>query len=166
LINSNYLQVGGLLVSNTWVFGDVIEPIMNLSNGVPLLTVYCRPQKTYVVQASRNLSDWFTITTATPTNSRFDYLVTNLPAYDHLFFRPVMMDQFFNQLNLSLTNRNARLDFTGGVSNNTIVIQASTDLKNWTPISTYNIATGNFFILDTNAPNFNTRFYRVIGQGK
>lgn len=102
LISSNYLQVGGLLVSNTWVFGDVIEPIMSLSNGVPLLTVYCRPQKTYVVQASRNLTDWFTITTATPTNSRFDYLVTNLPAYDHLFFRPVMMDQYFTQLNLTI----------------------------------------------------------------
>jgi hypothetical protein len=49
-----------------------------------------------------------------------------------------------------------------GIPGVTYLIQASTDLSTWTTIST-NVAssTGVILFLDTDAPNYNSRFYRV-----
>ena len=44
------------------------------------------------------------------------------------------------------------------------VLQASTNLVNWTSISTNLAATNVFNLLDPNAPNFPYRFYRVLQQ--
>jgi hypothetical protein len=84
LISNNFLQVGGLLVSNIWVYGDVMDlhigsqwsEVGGQEVMQALVTVYCRPQKTYLLQASTNLLDWIPVATNTPTGSRFDYLDT------------------------------------------------------------------------------------------
>jgi hypothetical protein len=61
------------------------------------------------------------------------------------------------------TNNLFELGFAG-VTGSNYVLQASTNLINWTPISTNN-ATTNFFILtDPDATNFQDRFYRVEQQ--
>ena len=49
-----------------------------------------------------------------------------------------------------------------GTASKSYVLQVSTNLMDWTALST-NIAPGNLFILtDTNAANFQQRFYRAI----
>jgi hypothetical protein len=51
-----------------------------------------------------------------------------------------------------------------GVTSNTYVLQASTNLINWIPLST-NLATTNIFnLLDPGASNFPYRFYRTLQQ--
>ncbi len=57
---------------------------------------------------------------------------------------------------------NNQVQFTvSGVTNSSYVIQASTNLINWTPIST-NIAT--FIYLDSSTTNYPYRFYRALYQ--
>jgi hypothetical protein len=48
-----------------------------------------------------------------------------------------------------------------------LVLQATDNLRNWTPIATFiPSAVTNWQFLDTNAPSFQKRFYRAIGQGR
>ena len=61
----------------------------------------------------------------------------------------------------SLTNGQTQLQGTG-ISNLTYVVQASTNLSDWATIGSVGADnTGLFSFTDTNAPLFNTRFYRV-----
>ena len=61
------------------------------------------------------------------------------------------------------TNRQFQLGFLG-VTGSNYVLQASTNLQNWTAIST-NIATTNaFYLFDPKATNYPKRFYRVLQQ--
>jgi hypothetical protein len=51
-----------------------------------------------------------------------------------------------------------------GAAGNRYVLQASTNLVDWTPIAT-NMATTNLFtLMDSNAAAFPSRFYRVLQQ--
>ena len=110
LITNNYLQVGGLLVSNTWVFGDVMDlEIRRQETGIrgqesvqALVTVYCRPQKTYLLLASTNFLDWIPVATNTPTGSRFDYLDTEAPLFRQRHFRAAMIEHLYDSLGISL----------------------------------------------------------------
>ena len=84
LIRSNTLQVGGLLASNAWVYGDVMDleirrqesEVRGQETVQALVTVYGRPLKTYLLLASTNFFDWIPVATNTPAGSRFDYLDT------------------------------------------------------------------------------------------
>jgi hypothetical protein len=49
----------------------------------------------------------------------------------------------------------------GVVPGSTNVVEASSDLLGWTPISTNVASTGELTIMDSTATNFNQRFYRV-----
>jgi hypothetical protein len=181
LISSNYLQVGGLLVSNTWVYGDVMDLVISRQeSGVEnqhaaraLVTVYCRPLKTYLLLASTNFLDWIPVATNTPTGSRFDYLDTlgsaDGSSASQRFFRAVMLEHLYDSLGLSLnpTNRQARLSISNAQPAHTLIISASDDLRYWTPLATNAFgAVTNWQFLDTNAPAFPQRFYRAWGQGK
>ena len=61
------------------------------------------------------------------------------------------------------TNHQFQLDFLG-VTGSNYVLQASTNLLNWTAISTNTATTNAFYLFDPNATNFPQRFYRVLQQ--
>jgi uncharacterized repeat protein (TIGR03806 family) len=61
------------------------------------------------------------------------------------------------------TNNLFELGFAG-VTGSNYVLEASTNLINWTPISTNNATTNFFNLLDPDATNFQERFYRVLQQ--
>ena len=169
LISSNYLQVGGLLVSNTWVFGDVMDLVVSRSNGIVFVTVFCRPQKTYLLLASTNLLDWIPVATNTPTGSRFDYPVPPLASSQHLFYRVAMLEHLYDAMRLSLNpaNHRATLTLSNAQPAHTLVLSASDDLRHWTPLATNTPASATHWLyLDTNAPAHPRRFYRAWGQGK
>jgi hypothetical protein len=54
-----------------------------------------------------------------------------------------------------------QLQFTAATGQS-YVLQASTNLMNWTPLSTNTPAWSPFFWVDPGAANFPARFYRVI----
>jgi hypothetical protein len=92
LISSNCLQVGSLLVSNRWVFGDVVEPVMSQSNGLPITTVYCRPQKTYLLLSTTNFLNWSGVASFLPSGANFSFAETNAPEFGRRFFPAVMLN--------------------------------------------------------------------------
>jgi uncharacterized repeat protein (TIGR03806 family) len=51
-----------------------------------------------------------------------------------------------------------------GVSNKTYILQASTNLINWIPLSTNLATTNRFNLFDPGASNFPSRFYRTLEQ--
>ena len=61
------------------------------------------------------------------------------------------------------TNRQFQLGFLG-VTGSNYVLQASTNLLNWTAISTNTATTNAFYLFDPKATNFSQRFYRVLQQ--
>jgi hypothetical protein len=50
------------------------------------------------------------------------------------------------------------------VTSNTYVLQATTNLVNWVPISTNVASTNSLQLIDPNATNFPYRYYRVLLQ--
>ena len=56
---------------------------------------------------------------------------------------------------------NAQLTLTNVASKKTNIIQASTTLINWGPLLTNSVTSNNFRFIDTQATNFNYRFYRA-----
>lgn len=50
-----------------------------------------------------------------------------------------------------------------GATNQTVELQASTDLINWTPIQQTVNSNGSVFFFDADATNFQSRFYRAAG---
>jgi hypothetical protein len=64
---------------------------------------------------------------------------------------------------MGFTNDVFQLQFSGAAGSN-YVLQASTNLINWTPLVT-NLATTNlFYLMDAGASNSPYRFYRVLQQ--
>ena len=59
------------------------------------------------------------------------------------------------------TNHQFQLGFLG-VAGSNYVLQASTNLLNWTAISTNTATTNAFYLYDPSATNFRQRFYRVL----
>jgi uncharacterized delta-60 repeat protein len=51
-----------------------------------------------------------------------------------------------------------------GTIGQSVVIEASTNLVNWTSLTNFILGSGPFFFSDPNASEFPTRFYRVTGQ--
>ncbi|MEJ0088583.1 MAG: chitobiase/beta-hexosaminidase C-terminal domain-containing protein [Limisphaerales bacterium] len=88
--------------------------------------------------------------------SAFETNFNNSVAVNALFF---IQPLFFTSAMFN-TNSAFQLGFAGSSGGN-YVLQASTNLTDWTPLST-NLATTNFFnLFDNDATNFPKRFYRV-----
>src|SRR5207249_10818271 len=112
---------------------------------------------------------WSVVASFTPTGSRFDFADTDASKFGRRFFRAVMQDYLFDAIGISVnrTNRQAQLMLSGTQPNHTMILQASPDLRTWAPIATFfTNAVTDWQFLDTNAPSFNKRFYRAVGEGK
>ena len=97
-------------------------------------------------------------TNATVSVNAFETNFNNSVATSALF---LVQPLYFTSA--GFTNSVFQLQLSGAVGSN-YVLQATTNLINWTPIST-NMATTNLInLFDTGASNFPYRFYRVIQQ--
>jgi hypothetical protein len=54
------------------------------------------------------------------------------------------------------------LTASGVTPGRTNIVQASSDLASWVPISTNVATTNTFMVVDSDATNFNRRFYRLL----
>jgi len=101
----------------------------------------------------------FTLTNSvTVTASAFETNFNNSVAASALF---LVQPLYFTSA--GFTNNVFQLELSGASGSN-YVLQATTNLINWTPIST-NMATTNLInLFDTGSSNFPYRFYRVVQQ--
>ncbi len=87
LIASNLLQMGGLIVSNTWVTGNIMDLEIGVSNDQPFITLLGEPGKPHILQGSTDLTNWTALITNAPVNSRFEFLDTNATGLGERFYR-------------------------------------------------------------------------------
>ncbi len=71
---------------------------------------------------------------------------------------PATLNIVSNALQMTASGFNIQLS---GPAGSNYVIEASTDLKNWTPIATNAAPTGTVSYIDTQATNYPSRFYRA-----
>ena len=166
--------MGGLLVSNTWVYGDVMDLKISRQRSevggqeTVLVRLYCEPGKPHVLLGSPDFANWIPLVTNTPAGSFFDFTDPDWPGVPRRFYRAVKAEQVITNLSLffNRTNGQARLSVTARPGQET-VLQASPDLRHWTSLATNPAAAPNLYqFLDTNAPAFPQRFYRAWGVGK
>jgi hypothetical protein len=96
---------------------------------------------------------------ATVSANAFEPGYNNSVALSALFY--VQLVQFTSSG--FMPNGQFQMGFEGATGSN-YVLQASTNLSTWTPISTNNAVTSPFNLLDPKATNFPYRFYRVLQQ--
>src|ERR1017187_450094 len=120
----------------------------------------------YVIEASTNLTAWTPISTNSGLTGNVVFTDTETTNFSQRFYRAMI---------ITVVNTNAPLSFdSGAMTANgfelklsgpmvpSYVIEASTNLTNWTPISTNSGLTGSVVFTDTEAANFSQRFYRAM----
>jgi hypothetical protein len=116
----------------------------------------------YVVQASTNLIEWVNVATNAPVDSFLEFMDLDAHLYPYRFYRPVPLGGAFGG--------GARLDGSKfilrllGVAGRSYVLQASTDLANWTDLSTNVAAGGALSITNEIDPAFPYRFFRTKSE--
>jgi len=63
---------------------------------------------------------------------------------------------------LAMSGTNGFNMMLAGSVNSNYLIEASTDLVNWTPIVYLTSTNSSFYFTDPSATNFNRRFYRAV----
>ena len=120
----------------------------------------------YTLQASTDLKNWTSLFGFSCTNWPMYLVDTNAMHYTHRFYR---IAQFGVSPSISLgfglvnpwTTNGLSLMLQGPVGSN-YIIQASTDLINWQPITNFATTNSPFFFTDPAATNYNHRFYRGV----
>jgi hypothetical protein len=78
-----------LIVSNTWVYGDILDLEIAATNGLPRITLLGEPGKPHILQGSTDFTNRIPLITNAPVNSFFEFLDTNAPALERRFYRGV-----------------------------------------------------------------------------
>jgi uncharacterized repeat protein (TIGR03803 family) len=141
------------------------------TNGGFQLSVYGQIGQAYTLQASTNLVNWVSILGFTCTNSPMYVVDPAARNFSHRFYRvaqgtllipasPVVVG--FGLPHPWTTNGLA-LMLQGPVGSN-YMVQASTNLLTWLPITNFVSTNSPFYFSDPLATNYSRRFYRAIEQ--
>jgi hypothetical protein len=116
-----------------------------------------------LLQASSDLKHWFTLRACQLTNAPLGFVDPESPLYPQRFYRlraaegVALMEQprcLGGQFNLNLVGEPGR----------TVVIEASTNLVNWTALATNLLGESPCCFSDPGSTNFPARFYRARWQ--
>jgi hypothetical protein len=139
-----------------------LGPVLLLSGGAVQVGVTGLAGQTYLIQASTDLVNWTTLTTLTLTNGTGQFIDSSPANVNQRFYRAVVFSAAQPQLgSVSLLSGGVVQLGVKGLSGQTYIIEASTNLVIWAPIYTNG---GSFMFTDPNAPNYNRRFYRAAMQ--
>jgi hypothetical protein len=122
-----------------------------LSNGLVQVSMTGQIGQTYVVEVSTNSLNWIELTEITLTNGVGQFVTST-----NSFYQAVVLSQAEPQLGAQFVNGMAEISVTG-LSGQTYIIEASTDLVNWVPVYTNS---SSFTFSDT--ANWPYRFYRAV----
>jgi len=137
-------------------------------NQVMNLTAAGLAGNTYEIQATADLKTWVAIgTRSADLNGDLAFTDYDAPNFPSRYYRlnNLTLSASLVAVQLSLSaDENKFVTLTGiGQASRTYEIQASTDLKNWTPIGFQTAdANGAFIYTDYAAPSYPARFYRTL----
>jgi uncharacterized repeat protein (TIGR02543 family) len=138
------------------------------TNGGFQLAFYGTEGSNYTLQASTDLVHWASILNFTCTNTPTFAVDTQAKNYSIRFYRitqgtlviPITLG--FNTTQ-PLSANGFMLTVQGPLGSN-YVIQVSTNLINWQPLTIFVSTNATMYFQDTSATNFSRRFYRAITQ--
>lgn len=148
-------------------------PVTSVAGAIVVNPLYVRPtdgnvegymegledDRSYVVQATSNLVNWVNIATNAPLDSFLDFMDLDAHLFPHRFYRALPMGGVLGSV-ASLDG----MQFTYrllGVSGRSYVIQASTNLQNWTDLTTNVAADGSVALTNALDGAFPYRFFRL-----
>jgi hypothetical protein len=174
----NLIDTNGVQVITDWINSLPGTPALAPPTITPNGGTFFSKVSVTLQSPDTNATIYYTLNGSLPSTNSFPYtgafsLATNITvlasAFETNFDNSVAASTLFFIQPLQFTsesllpNGQFQLGFAGVLSSN-YVLQASTNLSNWTPISTNYAATNPFSLLDPNATNFLYRFYRVMQQ--
>ena len=78
---------GGRIVSNTWVYGDIVDLGISQATDAVLVMLWGETNKPHIIQGSTDFTNWIPLITNTPVNSFFEFLDTNAATVPSRFYR-------------------------------------------------------------------------------
>jgi uncharacterized delta-60 repeat protein len=121
-----------------------------------------------VIEASTNLANWMAIQTNVVTASGIFYFTDPDSArFTRRMYRARLFTGALPQPTMNGTRWNASLPVgfnLNAIPGQTVIIEASTDLKTWTPLSTNDLASPTLSFTDAGPTNYRWRFYRARVQ--
>jgi hypothetical protein len=116
--------------------------------------------KTFALQATTDMAHWTTLTNFTFVNDTFEFVDADAANFEKRFYRAINFagPRFLSQ---TPTNGALRMTLVGDVGK-TFVLQASTNLVDWTSLTTFTFAGITFDFVDAQFSNYAQRFYRAI----
>jgi hypothetical protein len=124
------------------------------------------PGKRAVIQSSTDLWNWNSISTNVPATDTMTFSDDWATDANQRFYRAIQLADVFVKFALTSPERSPlgqfRFTLTGVTPGRTNVIEASTNLLNWTAISTNVVSTNRITFTDSGATNHDRRHYRAI----
>ena len=177
-LGRNLVDTNALQVITDWINSLPGTPAQAPPSIAPNGGSYFNSIAVAVAAPDTNAVIYYTLDGSTPTTNSFLYVapfnvttnatvaasafrtnyINSASATAVFYITPVQ----FTSANFG-TNRQFQLNFLG-VPGSNYVLQASTNLLNWNPISTNTATTNAFLLFDPAATNYPQRFYRVLQQ--
>jgi len=129
-------------------------------NGQAQLIVHGVAGRTYEIQVSTNLLQWFSLGTVTPTNNSTLFIDPNA-GNSSRFYRMHDVTVGAAWFDTPVMEQDGVHLFLHSQPGGQIQMQASTSLTNWNPLATLTNATGAMEYIDTQVTNFSARYYRA-----
>jgi len=124
------------------------------------------PGKRAVIQSSTDLWNWNSISTNVALSGTMTFTDDWATDSNRRFYRAIQLADVFVPFALSSPKRSPlgqfRFTLTGVTPGRTNVIEASTNLLNWTAISTNVVLTNRFTFTDSGATGWDRRHYRAF----
>jgi hypothetical protein len=175
----NSIDIDAVAVFGAWInslpgIPAVAPPVITPNGGN-----FVGPVSVTVTPPDTNAQIYYTLDGSIPTTNSFQYtgLINIAPgattlsanAFEATHVNSVTVQALFVVVQApsfsgpNFTNQTFQFQITGATGN-TYVLQATSDLVHWVPVSTNVAASSSFTLSDTNAANFRVRFYRVVQQ--
>jgi hypothetical protein len=174
LIDTNAVQVFADWINSLPGTAALAPPTITPNGGTFAPSVNVTLQST-----NSNATLYYTLDGTLPTTNSFTFSAPFVLTNDAVVMANAFETNFNNSVAASasfivqppiyftsgdfFTNNMFQLGFSG-VANNHYVLEATTNLIDWTPLSTNLASTNLFYLMDPGASNFPYRFYRVLQQ--
>lgn len=174
----NLIDTNAVAVMGAWINSLAGTPALAPPTIMPNGGIFSQAVSVTVQPPDTNAAIYYTLDGTLPTTNSLLYSAPLLVTSNVMLTANAFETNFNNSITASAlfviqpllftseiftTNQVFQMSFSG-VAGDNYVLEASTDLVNWTPLYT-NLATTNLFnLIDSNAADFPHRFYRVLQQ--